>query len=1374
MNGIKSTSFRSLLWRHLFFFGVIALTVYGTFRLGRINDGVSLVWPGNGILLSLLLMSDRRFLFSYAAVGSIASAGTACYLFGTSPLMKVFLCLVLFGQTAGTAWLLGRDRAWVSGKDDGLKSWLRFLLLGVLAIPLADALLSSAIITVFHGGNYIETCLDWFMSVVLGIAIFVPLLLRWRPRLVRAQTSRGQMAEILALTGLFAVASVLILGQSRFLWLFALFPLIVIIIFRVGIRGLALALLALTVVTLWFVFHHKGPFEAVAGQRPAEDYRMAQAYILLSWVTFYLIAGLIHDRQRLHELVQAGKEHERRHAEKELEESERRFRLLLEYAGDSYFLHDDRGRIFEVNHQACDSLGYSHEELLALNVKDLAAQIDYDGLLQAWDATEPGRSITVSNHVHRRRDGSVFPVEVRVTCYSIAGKKLFLAAVRDVTERVEAEGAIRRLNEELEQRVIQRTEALRESEARWQFALDGSGDGVWDWNVKTGRVFYSRQWKAMLGYADEEVGNSTNDWSDRIHPGDKDRSWRTIEEHFKGNAPVFTLEHRMRAKDGSWRWILDRGKIVERAPDGSPARVIGTHTDITERKQIEERLAARERWLSEMVENLPLGAIFVTGERLRINRAAEQITGYGRDELATRDDWFTKLWREMHEKLMPLYQEDRRNGFRQVVHVPFYRKDGQLRTAEFAATLVGEHEIWLMRDITESEQLQIQLTALTDNLPNGAVYQTVEMPDGRISYPYMSAGIFALTGIPAAEIMENPLALRQTIHDKDLPRLREAEQQSRLSGGPFNCQFRHRARDGRQVWVHARSAPRSGPNGATIWDGVVMDVTERKEAENRIRALNERIQLAVKAGRIGIWELDFGTGRFIWDEQMHSLYGMKEGEFGGSLEEWSGLLHPEDVAKTLRDWELAIAETSAFEGEFRIQLPSAGLRYIRALARIIRKPDGSPQRAYGTNWDITAERQTAEALQKAKDLAETAERVKSEFLAMMSHEIRTPLNGIIGFISLLKDTGLGKEQKSYVQAIHTSGETLISIVNDILDYSKIEAKKIDLEEIEFLLADCLQSAIDMVSVQAAEKGLRLDCKIGPGVPAEIVGDLVRIRQILANLLSNAVKFTGKGGVSVDVTVEEGAGGLPVLHFIVRDTGIGMPKERMAQLFQPFSQLDASTTRRFGGTGLGLAICFRLVELMKGAIWFESRIDAGTTAHVSIPLSRPGSASPGTQVLPVSGVPAGSADADRFALAPRTRALRILLAEDHSVNQTFMIQLLQRMGIRSVQVVCDGVEACEAVLEGTHDVILMDCRMPRLDGYAATRYIRSLEKKDPARARVYIIAVTASAIYGDRQKALDSGMDDYLTKPLKPEDLKSALVLAANHCAANKQKDPHDE
>jgi PAS domain S-box-containing protein len=816
----------------------------------------------------------------------------------------------------------------------------------------------------------------------------------------------------------------------------------------------------------------------------------------------------------------------------------------------------------------------------------------------------------------------------------------------------------------------------------------------------------------------------------------------------------------------------------------------------------------------------------------------------------------------------------------------FRRKNGSLFPGEVSIRHVTLRSksfvLGVIRDVTERENAENALEreanlrrVLFSESRDGLLVITLE---GRVFSS--NAAMAATLGYTQEELSGLHVWDWDTESTREelLARLRE------LADKPAIYETVHRRKDGSLYPVEVSA------NGATVAGerlvySLYRDIAERKRTETQLREVTDRLTLATQAGGVGIWDYDVVDNSLVWDEQLFRLYGVTRDQFSGAYEAWQTVLHPDDRERGDREIQLALQGVRDYNTEFRVVWPDGAIHSIRAMALVQRDAIGRALRMIGTNWDITAHKQAADELRETnRRLAEATVRAnklaseaamanaaKSEFLANMSHEIRSPMNAVIGMTGILLDTALSPEQEDCAATIRNSAESLMAIINEILDFSKIESRRLELEQAPFDLHECVEDAVDLVAPRAAEKGLDLAAAIYPGVPRGVMGDVTRLRQILTNLLSNAVKFTSRGTVLVEVRGDLRQNGCCTLEFAVKDTGIGIPEDRRGELFQSFSQVDASTTRQYGGTGLGLAISQSLCELMDGSIQVESRLGLGSTFHFAVTLGaeaqfgvteRPtglrgrrlvltglpaattlslqqhaaalglelveheiGAAADGTAFdavitdldrvqdplehvclvkawrdgplvalysrskrkqagfeavrripgvfllakplreaplddcfsLALLGAPAraggGIPDEGSGKKLAEQLPLRILVAEDLPANQKVMMLLLAQLGYRA-DAAMNGIEALAALERQPYDVVLMDVQMPEMDGLSAARKIHS---RYPPGRRPRIIAVTANASNRDREDCLAAGMDDYISKPVRPGNLRAALT-----------------
>jgi signal transduction histidine kinase len=485
------------------------------------------------------------------------------------------------------------------------------------------------------------------------------------------------------------------------------------------------------------------------------------------------------------------------------------------------------------------------------------------------------------------------------------------------------------------------------------------------------------------------------------------------------------------------------------------------------------------------------------------------------------------------------------------------------------------------------------------------------------------------------------------------------------------------------------------------------------------------------------------------------MFGLDPNQPEPPYAEYLQMIHADDRESFQRVVGQAIVKGDPYKIDYRAVLPDGSIRYHEGRAEIIKDPQGNAIKLMGICLDITERKESEINLAAAKAKAEEATQLKSSFLASMSHEIRTPMNGVLGMTDILASTPLNEEQRDLVKTIKDSGEILLSLINDILDFSKIEAGMLDMEARDFVLEDSISGVYQLLQSQAIDQQVSLEYAIAPHIPKTLIGDSTRLRQIILNLVGNALKFSkpnGKVTVTVngrDVIDSSHASPQYELLFAVSDTGIGIAGDRIKKLFQPFTQADASISRKYGGTGLGLAISKRLSELMGGTIWVESFGEVGGKPPLDWQLPHPSQSSGATFYFTVTLALNNQIEQPSTALAKETAIatpankppLRVLLVEDNPINQKVAQALFRKIGYQFEAIANNGIEAVALVQKHDYDLILMDMQMPEMDGITATKIIRQdLNKK------VRIVALTANAMHEDRQICLEAGMDGFMSKP----------------------------
>lgn len=738
----------------------------------------------------------------------------------------------------------------------------------------------------------------------------------------------------------------------------------------------------------------------------------------------------------------------------------------------------------------------------------------------------------------------------------------------------------------------------------------------------------------------------------------------------------------------------------------------------------------------------------------------------------------------------------------------FILRQRNMRDLEQTRLQQKQQKEHLERMLREQERIQGELRetetryrTLVEQLP-AATY--VDALDPNSSTLYISPQIERITGYTTAEWMTDGGLWGKLLAPQDYDETMEALRRHQESGERLRVEYRLIARDGRVVWIHDEAALVKDARGTPLYSqGYMTDITERKEREEALRrrdAIFETVRYAAEAFlRAPSWQDRIGRvlARLGTATQVDYVYLAENATTNDGIQrqrlryEWhapGGLAQIENARMDMslralqpERWDLALGmgipvygDVTDFPAEERELLDRQGIRSLAVIPVFVGRAWWGvigfqvPDRAH--TWASTeldalqaAANTLGAAIQRhrderevagARDLALEALRLKSEFLAMMSHEIRTPMNTIVGMSELLLESPLNADQREYASSVRHASDVLLTIINDILDFSKIEAGRFTLEPVAFHLGDLIAGTVELLAPTAREKGLDMHLDLGNEVPLELIGDAVRLRQVLINLLSNAIKFTERGKVVVHVGMDADAPeaqppepGRVRIAFAVSDTGIGISPETRARLFQPFMQGDMSITRRYGGTGLGLAISRRLVELMGGEIDVESVEGQGSVFRFSVPI----------QLQAVREGEPGSIQPE--PLAPERLRGAVLLAEDNAAIQKLTQLQLQLLGVREVETVTTGVAAVNAIQnvgsgDTTYMLVLMDCQMPEMDGFAAARAIRELEQG--TERHVPIVALTARALDGDGKACLAAGMDDYIAKPLRLEALRTTL------------------
>ncbi len=990
---------------------------------------------------------------------------------------------------------------------------------------------------------------------------------------------------------------------------------------------------------------------------------------------------------------------------------------------------DACGRVSQWNPGAEAIFGYSEAEVLG---RDLHAFITPPELrdaaaagLRTFARTGEGPAIgQVLELPALRKGGERLHVEISLAAFTVGGERFCAGAVRNITERKAAAAA------------------LRESEERYRSLFDQANDLILVLElVPDGPpIIRDVNQSALhaLGYLrDELVGKPTSFVDAAAQPEDEARARADLAQ---GTKATFEVEHRR--KDGS---VFTVEAAVHELTMGAQRLAISIERDITERKRSEEALCHDRALLDAQVEASIDGILIVDGQGRQILKNQRFVDLWKiPSDMANGPDDQRQVQYVMHSTKDPerfvglvthLYDHPDETSRDEVELV-----DGTVLD-RYSAPVVGRDghhygRIWTFRDITERKKAEERL-ALSDRILN-AIGDVVLVADAQGSIVYASPSVDRVLGWQPSEVVGEGWWRVTCSTDAE----REAEKRATAAKAkgasapdPEGYDRPVRRRGGGTRWIRWREFP--GPGSTLV--GIGSDVTERKEAEGA------RLRLAALIGNttdfIGYGGLD-GSCEFVNPGGL-AMVGLEDlGE--ACRRSIFDFIHPDDLERFRDEILVRVHGGKSWDGELRL-VHHGGGDAVPVQGGIFPMLDEATGEAVAIGVifkDIRARKELEEGLVDAVRRAEAAGEAKQRFLANMSHEIRTPMNAIIGMAELLWDTPLTPEQRDYVQVFRTAGDTLLTLIDDILDLAKVEEGRLNLENVGFNLREVVEHTVEAFGAVAHGKGIEIGARLGPEVPAWVTGDPGRLRQVLSNLVGNAVKFTEKGQVLVGVKQQsDGAGGKVRLRFSVSDSGIGIPREKLADIFDRFTQADSSTTRRFGGSGLGLAISSGLVELMGGKMQVESRVGAGSTFSFDLFL------------------PATEAPEPHEPDAVDLKGVRALVVDDNAINRLILREILHARGAQVDE--APGVARAVSLLKERRlqgspvRLCLVDAEMPELDGYALAGSIRD----DPELGSPKVIMLTSHGEGRSREFQAELRLSGHMTKPVRRSTLLHAITRA---------------
>ncbi len=949
----------------------------------------------------------------------------------------------------------------------------------------------------------------------------------------------------------------------------------------------------------------------------------------------------------------------------------------VEQTADGIVITDTEGKIRYVNPAFTLMTGYTSEEAVGQYPRILKSGLEArEFYTELWNTIRSGR-VWHGELTNRRKDGTFYREEMRITPVRDSKGEIasYIAIKHDVTERRAAEEAQRFL----------------------AAMVENSEDGIAAYTPDGIILTWNRGAETISGYtAEEAIGRHVSMLAERpaglVH---------FTEQILQGKV-VSQYEGLGRRKDGRRVQISVTGSPIRNSA-GEVVAISVILRDISPRREAEQAQAL----LASIVEcsDDAIHSVSLDGTILSWNRGAEMLFGYSRQEAIGQSAAILAPPGESDELRQILGAV--RDGFS---ICPFERaflgKDGSAIDVQVsispirnpAGQVVGvsgiardiRGRVQAERKLRESEE---RFRLIADSCPS-----MMWVTDAEGGNTFINRAYREFCGATLADMEGGKWQI--LIHPDDAAEYVGAFQSAVREHLPFRAEARVRRADGEWRWFGSYAAPRLSPGGEYLGHvGLSSDITERRRAQQALEGSEQKFRQLAENIREVFWIMPPSADEMLYVSPAYEqVWGRTCDSLYRNPMSWVEAIHPDDLEQAHLLFARQI-KGEPVESEYRIRTPDGQEKWIRDRAFPVRDEGGQLIRVVGIAEEITERKRYEEELIQARQGADAANQAKSRFLANMSHEIRTPMNGVIGMVQLLLETDLTAEQRQYAEVAQSSGRTLLALIDDVLDLSKIEARKVTLENLSFNLRDTVEEVIQLLRVQAAAKALDFVSRVSPETPSQLRGDPRRLRQVLTNLCSNAIKFTERGAVTVEAALQSQAGGVATVRFSVHDTGIGIRADQVGKLFAPFVQADSSTTRKYGGTGLGLAISRQLVEMMGGTIGVDSREGHGSTFWFTaiLELAPPGQ---GQSAAEAGGV----RQSTRRASASPERTARILIAEDNVTNRQVALAQLRKLGYKP-GAVTNGAEAVEAVRDGHYDLVLMDCEMPVMDGFEATIRIR---------------------------------------------------------------------